>query len=394
MNGPVPSLRTSLRALPSAAWILFLGTFLNKFGSFVVPFLTLYLTGRGYSLAAAGAAIGAYGVGCLLASLAGGHLADHLGRRQTIALSMFSGAAAMLLLSQARSLPLIVTLAALVGLVGELYRPASSALLTDLVPAGQRVTAFSAYRLAINAGWAFGPATAGFLAGHGYFWLFAGDAGTSVLFGIVALLALPKTAHPPPGRDGWAEVGRTLRRDRGLQCMLLASFAVSCIFLQTSSTFGLQVQRLGFSAGVYGALVSLNGVLIVFCELPLTTVTRRFPATRAIATGYVLCGAGLAMIALARTVPALAACIAVFTLGEMISMPIASAFVADLAPPAVRGRTMGVYGLTWTIGLIVGPALGMQLLSVGPAVLWLSCGALGLIAAFAVANARRGFAES
>src|ERR1700685_2193344 len=98
-----PTLTTSLRALPPAAWILFFGTFLNKFGSFVVPFLALYLTQKGYSVGQAGIAIGAYGGGNALATILGGHLADHIGRRKTIVLSMFSGAAAMLLLSQART---------------------------------------------------------------------------------------------------------------------------------------------------------------------------------------------------------------------------------------------------------------------------------------------------
>src|SRR5213592_392001 len=191
MNSTHPPLLAGLKALPRAAWILFLGVFLNKFGTFVVPFLTLYLTRQGYSLTAAGMAVGAYGVGTLLASGLGGHLADTFGRRKTIVLSMFSAAIAMMLLSQARSLSAIILLTALTGLAGELYRPASSALLADLVPAGQRITAYAAYRMAFNAGWAFGPATAGFLAEHSFFWLFIGDALTSVLFGIVAWFALP-----------------------------------------------------------------------------------------------------------------------------------------------------------------------------------------------------------
>src|SRR5436309_5859563 len=192
MNSTHPPLLTSLTALPRTAWILFLGVFLNKFGTFVVPFLTLYLTRQGYSLTAAGMAVGAYGVGTLLASGLGGHLADTFGRRKTIVLSMFSAAITMMLLSQARSFPVILLLTALAGLAGELYRPASSALLADLVPAGQRVTAFSAYRMAFNAGWAFGPATAGFLAERGCFWLLVGDAVTSVLFGLGAFSALPR----------------------------------------------------------------------------------------------------------------------------------------------------------------------------------------------------------
>ena len=80
---PQPTLLTSLRSLPRPAWILFFGTFLNKFGTFVVPFLTLYLTGRGYSVTDAGLAVGAYGVGNFCASLVGGYLADRVRRRPT-----------------------------------------------------------------------------------------------------------------------------------------------------------------------------------------------------------------------------------------------------------------------------------------------------------------------
>src|SRR5438445_4031424 len=129
LNEAQTSLRESLRALPRGAWILFFGTFLNKFGTFVLPFLAIYLTGLGYSTAQAGMAIGGYGIGTLAASLLGGYLADRLGRRKTIVLSMFSGALVMLCLSQAHNLPAIVLLAGVAGLTGELYRAGSSALL-------------------------------------------------------------------------------------------------------------------------------------------------------------------------------------------------------------------------------------------------------------------------
>src|ERR1700748_2734902 len=119
-----PTLLSDLRALPRAAWILFFGTFLNKFGGFVVPFLTLYLTSRHYTIGQAGLAVSAYGLGNLGASLLGGHLADKLGRRKTILLSMFSGAATMMLLSQAHSFALIIVLVVLNGLTNEFYRPA------------------------------------------------------------------------------------------------------------------------------------------------------------------------------------------------------------------------------------------------------------------------------
>src|SRR5439155_6564026 len=247
MNPTHPTLRASLRALPRPAWILFFGTFLNKFGTFVLPYLAIILTRQGYSPSDAGLAIGAYGVGTLLASALGGHLADTIGRRKTIALSMFSSAAAMMLLSQARGLPAIVLLTGLAGLAAELYRPASSALLADLVPAGQRVVTFSAFRMAFNAGWSFGPATAGFLAEHSFFWLFVGDAVTSVLFGLVALFALPRRAPRQSTESGWSDALKVLRRDRKFHQVLFAAFAIGLVFFQLFSMFGLHVTRIGFS---------------------------------------------------------------------------------------------------------------------------------------------------
>ena len=378
---PQPSLLASLRALPRPAWVLFFGTFLNKFGAFVLPFLTLYLTKQGYSVTDAGIAVGAYGVGGLFASLLGGYLADRLGRRQTIAISMFLGAATMMLLSQMHSFALIVLLTALTGLTAEFYRPASSALLTDLVPPNQRVTAFSALRMAFNAGFAFGPAMAGFLAACGFFWLFVGDSASSVLFGIVALFALPNGVHNPKANASWSEAWNVLRIDRKLHQLLAANLAIGLVFFQIASTYGLYVTQLGLSAATYGLLVSLNGMMIVLVELPLTTITRCFPPRRVIATGYLVIGAGFALNYFAHTVPMLAVSMMIFTFGEMLTMPMASAYIANLAPAHMRGRYLGVSSLTWSLALILGPCLGMKLFAYNAVLYWYLCAAMGLIAA-------------
>lgn len=375
------TLLSNLRSLPRPAWVLFFGTFLNKFGAFVVPFLTLYLTGRGFTAGQAGLAISAYGLGTMIASLLGGYLADKMGRRKTIVLSMFSGAAMMMLLSQARSLGMIIVLTALTGLASEFYRPASTALLTDLVSPARRVTAFAGLRVAFNAGFAFGPATAGFLAAYGYFWLFAGDATTSVLFGLVAMLALPHGAGGGRNNANWSEALRVLSRDHRLHQLLLANFAIGLVFFQMASTFGLYVTHLGFSAAIYGLIFSLNGVLVVFFELPLTTITRRFPVRRIMAVGYLLCGAGFALNCVAHTVPALMVCMIVFTLGEITLMPMSAAYIANLAPAHMRGRYMGVSGLTWALALIIGPAAGMKVFTICPMAYWIACAALGVLAA-------------
>ena len=379
------SLLESLKALPRPAWILFGGTFVNRFGGFVVPFLLLYLTREGHSAADAGAAVGAYGVGHVGASALGGWLADRIGRTRTIAISMFTAAAATLALSQVHGLWPIVFLIFLCGLTAELYRPASSALLTDLVPSEQRVTAFAVYRFAINIGFAAGPATAGFLADRSFFWVFAGDALTSAVFGVVALFALPRDVPAPPSvraKRGGA-IGEMLS-DRAFLVFLIASTATALVFFQFESTFALHVKDCGFSNATYGTLISINGMVVVILELPMTRVTRLFPARFVIAAGHALVGLGFALLGLARAIPALAASVVVWTLGEILSAPVAAAYVAGLAPPRLRGRYMGTWGLTFSVGLMLGPSLGSRLYAISPGALWIACGGLGAFAALSM----------
>jgi MFS family permease len=148
-----------------------------------------------------------------------------------------------------------------------------------------------------------------------------------------------------------------------------------------SSTFGLQVTARGFSEATYGALISLNGVFVVLFELPLTRITQRFPSKPVMAVGYVLIGVGFALNAFASTIPAFVVAMSIFTLGEIVAMPVSTAYIANLAPENLRGRYMGTFGFTWSLALMFGPAAGMALFGVSPLALWLCCGAFGLIAA-------------
>ena len=370
-----------MRALPKPAYILFGGAFINRFGSFVSIFLILYLRKLGYSIPQAGLVISTYGIGNVIASGLGGYMADRLGRRNTIAISMFSSAAAMMLLSQARGLPMIVAATILAGAATELYRPASSALLADLVPEDLRVTGFAVYRLAINAGFAFGPATAGFLADRSFFYVFLGDAITSCAFGIVALVALPEGVRTrkkdeAPG-EGW---GRVLK-DRHLLVFCIATVCAAFGYMQVEAGLPLHAKDVGLSNTEYGALISLNGLLIVFLELPISQYTQRKPARPIIAIGLLFVGVGFGLTALAHTGPALAATVVVWTMGEMVNAPVAQAYIAGLAPPRLRGRYQGVWSFSFAFAFLVAPSGGTALYAWSPNALWITCAVLGAVAA-------------
>lgn len=375
------TLRAGIRSLPGPVWILCAGSFVNRFGSFVAVFLVLYLREKGYSIAEAGFVVSLYGAGNVMAAAVGGLVADRLGRKNAIAISMFSSAATLLALSQAEDIVLIGSLTVLAGLTGEMYRPASAALLADLVPAGQRLPAFALNRLAINLGFAAGPATAGLLADRSFTYLFVGDALTSIAFGVIALAALPEGVRTRRGDERRGEAMRTIARDRAFLFFLVSSILGAFVYFQSNATFPLHVQESGLSNADYGLLISLNGLAIVVLELPFTSITQRFPAIPTLAVGSILVGLGFALNAWAESLAALAFTVLIWTIGEIVYAPVASTYVADIAPAHLRGRYQGAWGLTWGLAFMLGPGLGAVFFAWNGDAFWLFCGLLGLLSA-------------
>lgn len=374
------SLRADIRQLPRQCWFLFAGTVVNRFGGFVLLFLVLYLKSLGYSPAQAGMVMSAYGIGGLGASLMGGYLADKFGRRNTIVLSMFASSAAIMGLAHSHTLVTMFIFTGLTGLTADLYRPAASALLTDLTQREQRVTAFAVYRLAINLGFGLGPAVGGLLADRSFYYIFVGDAATSVVFGIVAWATLSNNVvpHDPTQRRG--EALRTIVTDWRLMLFLVASVFSALIFMQSFATLPLYITFLGFSNATFGMLMSINGLLITFTELAITAYTKTRPTRSVMMMGCLLQTIGFGLTAWATSVPLLAMTVVIWTVGEMVFFPVAAAHVANVAPDNMRGRYQGAYTFTFAIGAVLAPIAGTALYDVSPRLVWYACVALGLAA--------------
>ena len=375
-------LTAAIKALPRPIWILFGGTFINRFGSFVGVFIVLYLTRKGYSVPQAGLALAAFGLGSLPGSALGGYLADRVGRRETLVLATFVNAAATVGLALVQGLPLILVLMAIVGISFQAQRAPVAAMIADLVPAEHRLAAMGLMRFFVNAGFAAGPAAAGLLADRSFLLLFGGDAITSVIFGAIALVGLPGGTPRSAQPERRGEATRAILADPGFLVFLLASVLASAVYLQANSTFPLWVKANGYSNAVYGGLISVNGVVIILAELVLIAFTQKFQARPVIATGFVMIAIGFALTAVAHNLAMLALTVLIWTFGEMTAFPMSLAHVANISPAHLRGRYQGTWGLSWAAGgLTVGPLLGTWLYATNPYLLWLGCGVLGIVAA-------------
>ena len=370
--------------LPRTYWFLFIGTFINRLGAFVLPFLTLYLTGqRGITPSRAALVVSMFGAGSFAAQLTGGELTDRLGRRPVMLISFLAAPLAMLTLGFARGLPLIAAATLVLGFLTDLYRPAVSAAVADLVPSADRTRAYGYIYWAINLGFAIAPILAGFLASRNYIYLFIGDALTTFVFGLIVLFAISETRPAEAVESGQASfLKRAAQLNRAPILLLFAFLALffGVIYMQGFVALPLDMQAHGLDSKQYGTAIAVNGFLIVLIGIPVANLAGKWPRLPAIAVAAFLMGLGFGLNAFADSFAFFAGAIAVWTFGEIIGSAVAPAIVADLSPIAQRGLFQGVFGAAWGLSFFVGPLLGGWVYEhLGPSALWGGCFALGCV---------------
>lgn len=359
--------------LPRPFWAIWAGTLVNRLGSFVLPFLSLFLTrARGYSIGEAGLVLTAMGLGSAISQPIGGGLADHVGRRRTMVGGLLASGLTLLGLGAAHGLPLLCLSAFVFGTASDLYRPASQAAIADLVADGLRPRAYALVFWALNLGFAVATLLGGFLADRGYWLLFAGDAATSVGFAVIVLRMVPETR---PDRHG-TEPGslRDVLRDRLMIGLALSVILQSVAYMQAFFTLPLAVVHDGLGTSGYGEVIALNGVLIVALQPLLLGALGRRGRGPLLLVANLITGAGFMLTTFADSVPMHLVAVTVWTLGEILGAGQLGALVASIAPVHLRGRYMGVFGASFGISAFLAPSLGTQTLQhLGEPVLWAGC---------------------
>lgn len=360
--------------LPRTFWVLLAGTLVNRLGAFVVPFLSLYLTGsRGFSVARAGVVLAVIGVGSAVAQPLGGALADRFGRRRTLLGGLVGAATGVMALGASRSLLALCVAGLAYGVVADVYRPAISAAIADVVDDARRPRAYALQFWVINVGFAVATLVGGVLADRGYWLLFAGDALTTLAFAALVLRRVPETR---PARVPGAATGsvRQVLRDRLMLGVVVCTVLQATAYMQAFVVLPLVVVRDGLGTGGFGVVIALNGVLIVVLQPLLLGHLGRRSQGPLLLTGSLVLGAGLALTSLVDSLAGHLLVVAVWTVGEVLGAGVLAALVARLAPPHLRGRYMGVFGMSFGVSAVLAPALGTQVLQhLGEATLWAGC---------------------
>lgn len=399
--------------LPRQVHLLCLGTLVNRAGAFVLAFLTIYVNEKlGYSVRVGTQCFAVFGVGSLVASIIGGQLADRIGRRPVMLIALFGGATMLLVMSVVQDQYGLMACIFAFALLNEMYRPAASAMIGDVCTASERAKAYSLMYVAINLGMGIGPMIGGAIAEHSYALLFVGDAATTALYGVIILLVIKESAPHLVAPAVVAPVARPKEklaadavnlvdidyvprvesraslldvfRDGPYLIFCAGGFLLAIVFTQFFTVFGPWLRDLGIGLKTIGYLIGLNGIMIFFCQLPITNFMERYQRMGVIVVGALLVSGGIAINVFAdglasdasggsgTLIVVLALSVVVWTVGEMMSSPTAFAAVTDFAPVELRARYHGVYALSFSMALVVGALVGGEVLErFDGATLWL-----------------------
>jgi MFS family permease len=391
---------------PRQYWLMIVGLILaTAGGSMIWPYLLIYVSGKlSLPLSAVAALISINAGTGLFSSIIAGTLADRIGRKIVMNASLILTGIAYLLLMRAETYTHFVLLMVLIGLSNPLYQVGADAMLADLIPSEQRNDAYAINRIANNAAFAIGPAVGGFLATRSYDFAFYGAAAGflsyAVLLFFFARETLDKTASQRVSEstvqtlDGIAERGgyqRVLADKKYMSFVVLISMGLIApsmlwilLSVYTKTQFGLPEAQ-------YGWIPTTNALMCVFVQYFVTLITRRHRTLPVSAAGILVYALGAGSVALMTGFWGFWLSMVILTFGELILIPTASKYVADIAPADLRGRYMSVYWIGWGLARMTAPLVGGFLNdAIAPRAIWIGGLVIGLTSAIGlVVLARR-----
>jgi MFS family permease len=358
-------LRGSTR-YPTQIWLLFWGTLTGSAGmSLIWPYLTITIRERtDIPLTQITMLFALQSAAALLATTLLGPIMDRFGRKRPMLVGLLTSGLVLAGMSQAVTLTHWAVLLALYGMVNMMFRIGSYAMVADLVESDQRASVYALLRMGDNVGIVVGPTLGGVLASVSYTlsYLMAASTQFVLLFMVGAMIHETLAGREPESDTGVVQSSGgygVLLRDRAFMSVwglyILVQVANSMVFMLLALYVKENYQ---IAESRFGLIVGVNAIMVVALQYGVTRRTMRYTALPVLALGALFYASGLGIFALSQGFGGFLLGMIVLTWGELLIVPTATAYSANLAPPHMRARYMGVFSLSFRIGAGIGPVIG------------------------------------
>lgn len=369
-------------------WILALVTFINRAGTMVLPFLSKYLKeDLHFTYSQVGWIMVSFGLGSMLGSWLGGKLSDKIGFYKIMVFSLFCSGLLFFGIPLITSFyPLCITFFVIM-VVADMFRPAMFVSLSTYAKPENRVRAFTLVRLAVNLGFAAGPALGGLIImGMGYSGLFWVD-GTSCIVAISLFALLVKEKKKPVSEIADTNPNQQVKSvfsDNIFWLFLFISFVSALLFFQIFSTLPIyHSEKYGLTEFQTGLLMTMNGLLIFALEMPIVSKfeTRQTSKIKIILAGCVLMTLSFWVLLYDTFAGILIISMLFITFGEILIFPFSNAFALSRAPKGHEGKYMALFTMSFSLAHIGSSKTGFEIIArFGYTTNWVFMGLLGILA--------------
>lgn len=366
--------RNAYTGLPKSIWWLSLVIFVNRCGTMVIPFLTVYLTFKGFSLEEAGYVMAAFGAGAILGSYIGGRLTDKIGFFYVQFISLLLNGILFIVLGQMHTLLQFVVCIFILSSLGESFRPANAAAIAHYSTQENRIRSYSLNRLAVNLGWSIGPAIGGLLASINYSWLFIVDGATCIAASLLLYKVLPsvKPVNKKLAVKDIQVVSSAYKDGFFLKGMIMV-FLIGVCFFQLFSIIPVYYKTfVHMNEASIGLILAMNGIIIVLVEMVLVyKLENKGRVLNYITTGTLLIGLSFLVLKVSISVIAVVVAMLMITFGEMFLFPFMNNLWIRRSTDHNRGQYAAVYNISFALGNVLAPGLASQVASrFGFPILW------------------------
>jgi predicted MFS family arabinose efflux permease len=357
--------KNAFHGLSRNTWFLSLVMLVNRSGTMVIPFLTMYCTQKlHFTLTQAGTVMALFGAGAIVGAYIGGRITDKLGFYTQQLASLLLGGIMFIVVGFLKSYEWLCIGTFILSVCNESFRPANAAAIAYYSEPENRTRSYSLNRLSINLGWAVGGAIGGLLASFNYQLLFWVDGSTNIIAALLLLKLLPygenKNSVQPakgiPKKKAYAD-------GHYLTFIIITFFFAACFFqIFTMQPVFFKTQW-HFNEAFIGILMALNGIIIVFAEMILVYSIEG----KKLNTFYIRIGFFIAAISFAclNILPAnwmtAVFSVTLITIGEMLSMPFMNSFWIERSAVYNRGEYAALYAIAWSIAQIAAPLSGSHI---------------------------------